>query len=478
MNRLGKNWFRPIVSSTKYQSRMLRKISTLLLLCFAGSWASAQVISSFPFFENFESQTTLNPGCNPSYTFGPGTWRNGDNAAPPIATHTLDWVTLSGPTGSGGTGPSIDHTLGNAAGKYVYMEASCTAVREADLVSPYLDLTGTNGLVLDYWYHMWGASGTLMHVDVDTTQGQGAWVLDVTPPYTDNLDLWQNKVVNLSAFTGLDSVRIRIRGVTPAGTFTHDYALDDILIYVPAPFDLSAMALSGVASGCGIDTQSVTFNGFQNGTDTLMAGDTIMLTYQLNGAGAVTEPYILTAPIAPGGSYSYTFSVVANFSTPGNYLVQAWSSYAPDTQNGNDTSSVVVVSIPVLSGYPVIYEDFESGGIGWTQGGTGSFALGTPSAPIINSAASGTNAWVTNLTGTYAANEDNWVESPCFDLSQYCNPYLRLSVWWNAEFSWDGANVQYSTDGGTSWNLVGINGDPNNWYNDNTILVGVDKGEA
>ena len=271
----------------------------------------------------------------------------------------------------------------------------------------------------------------------------------------------------------MDSVRIRFRATTqstgPGSGFTSDFALDDILLYVPAPVDLSAIALSGLSSGCGLDTQSVTMSTFQNGTDTIAAGDTITFTYQLNGAGAVTESYVLPAMVLPGDTITYTFMTPANFSTPGSYLVEAWSTFAPDTQNGNDSLNMTINSIPILSGYPTILEDFEGGAAGWTQGGTGSFALGTPANTIINGAASGTNAWATNLTGLYSANENNWVESPCFDMSQYCNPYMRMSVWWESEFSWDGANVQYSTDGGSSWTLVGTNGDPHFWYTDNTI---------
>ena len=46
---------------------------------------------------------------------------------------------------------------------------------------------------------------------------------------------------------------------------------------------------------------------------------------------------------------------------------------------------------------------------------------------------------------------------------------IRLSVWWESEFSWDGAVLQSSINGGLTWQNVGAFGDPNNWYTDNTI---------
>lgn len=116
-------------------------------------------------------------------------------------------------------------------------------------------------------------------------------------------------------------------------------------------------------------------------------------------------------------------------------------------------------------------EDFESGDGGWVADNTtnGTWALGTPTGAIINSAASGTNAWVTNLSGNYNSSESSWVTSPVFDFSSLAAPSIELSIWYDIEFSWDGAVLQSSIDGGTTWVNVGANGDPNNWYTDDTI---------
>ena len=116
-------------------------------------------------------------------------------------------------------------------------------------------------------------------------------------------------------------------------------------------------------------------------------------------------------------------------------------------------------------------EDFESGDGGWVanNNANGTWALGTPAGAIINSAASGTNSWVTNLSGNYNSNDDAWVTSPVFDFSSLTAPSIEMSIWYDIEFSWDGAVLQSSIDSGTSWQNVGAFGDPNNWYTDNTI---------
>lgn len=116
-------------------------------------------------------------------------------------------------------------------------------------------------------------------------------------------------------------------------------------------------------------------------------------------------------------------------------------------------------------------EDFESGDGGWVPDNTsnGTWAIGTPTGAIINSAASGTNAWVTNLSGNYNSGEDSSVTSPVFDFTSLAAPSIEMNIWYDIEFSWDGAVFQSSIDGGTTWNNVGAVGDPNNWYTDDSI---------
>jgi uncharacterized repeat protein (TIGR01451 family) len=139
-----------------------------------------------------------------------------------------------------------------------------------------------------------------------------------------------------------------------------------------------------------------------------------------------------------------------------------------DEDSSNDGISAPIETIGVF--YPPYFEDFENGEGGWTASGANStWALGTPAKAVIIGAASGVNAWVTSLDGIYALDEQSQVTGPCFDLSALTNPVIELSTWWNSEFSWDGAVLQSSTDGGNTWDPVGAFGDPDNWYTDNTI---------
>jgi hypothetical protein len=108
-----------------------------------------------------------------------------------------------------------------------------------------------------------------------------------------------------------------------------------------------------------------------------------------------------------------------------------------------------------ITNFPYV-ESFENGPGGWVVNGFNtSWQHGEPNASVINSAASGDSAWVTNLTGLYANSECGDVESPFFDFTNLPLPAVKVQVWWNAEFSWDGAQLQYSTDSGSTWIRVG-----------------------
>ncbi|MGB1307619.1 MAG: gliding motility-associated C-terminal domain-containing protein [Oceanihabitans sp.] len=124
-----------------------------------------------------------------------------------------------------------------------------------------------------------------------------------------------------------------------------------------------------------------------------------------------------------------------------------------------------------ITSYPYL-EDFEAGDGGWTVvdvGANSTWALGTPAAGIINAAASGVNAWVTNLTGNYNSNEDGAIVSPVFDFTNLAAPEVQFNLWYDNETGWDGLVLQSSIDGGTSWQNVGAFNDPNNWFNNNGI---------
>jgi hypothetical protein len=116
-------------------------------------------------------------------------------------------------------------------------------------------------------------------------------------------------------------------------------------------------------------------------------------------------------------------------------------------------------------------DDFEGANAGWTvdsvSGST--WELGTPTTAPTNSTHSGVNAWDVDLFNIYLGNTESYLISPLFDFSQPAFFNSTLSFWQNrsTEAGWDGARLDYSLNGGTSWSVLGAVGSSGavNWYN-------------
>lgn len=126
---------------------------------------------------------------------------------------------------------------------------------------------------------------------------------------------------------------------------------------------------------------------------------------------------------------------------------------------------VVRLSQPtVVSSFP-FSEDFEAGPGDFTPTGIdASWEWGVPAGAFITGAASGANAWVTNLTGRVNYPEQSALESPIFDLTAVAQPtrvVLEFSGIYKVDFG--RAFVEIAYDGG-DWETVGTIGTGVNWY--------------
>ncbi|RLD67850.1 MAG: hypothetical protein DRI84_01380, partial [Bacteroidetes bacterium] len=120
------------------------------------NYITVNTAASLPFTENFESFTVGTPG-----SLG-NNWTSS-------SVGTFPWTVDNGGTPSSNTGPSVDHTLGTSAGKYLFTEASNPAAQGdiANLVSPCIDMSSANaGARLKFWYHMYGADIVGLYADV------------------------------------------------------------------------------------------------------------------------------------------------------------------------------------------------------------------------------------------------------------------------------------------------------------------------
>jgi gliding motility-associated-like protein len=152
---------------------------------------------------------------------------------------------------------------------------------------------------------------------------------------------------------------------------------------------------------------------------------------------------------------------------------------------------------------PVIYnETFNAGNGGWIIGGyQPSWHYGIPS--LINIASNGTSCFATGDAGAavnepysscmpapvptatgnyYNCCERSYVESPVINLTGVFSPLLKIDINVHCEQTYDGAKMQLSVNGGSSWQDIGsssltsyqtfpssLNCREINWYNKNSV---------
>lgn len=244
------------------------------------------------------------------------------------------------------------------------------------------------------------------------------------------------------------------------------YSFDDIRLYKVTD-DMHLLAIdTPLVNSCGLSSTTpvrIRVRNTRNSDITL-----VPVRYRVNGGAWVTEdvPFI-----AANDTATYTFTGTANLLTPGNYLIEAEVVYPSDSYPVNDTASVQVFNVPLITvtnSNPHL-QDFETGAGDWyTLGINSSWEYGTPASYKIKRAASGAKAWKTRLAGTYNDYESSYLYSPCFDVSAVTNPTLSFSVALDMEdcggVICDGAYMEYSLDGKT-WSRLGANGQGTNWYN-------------
>lgn len=95
----------------------------------------------------------------------------------------------------------------------------------------------------------------------------------------------------------------------------------------------------------------------------------------------------------------------------------------------------------------------------WQRG----LAAGTT---LSNSVANGSTVYGTNLAGIHGDQSTYFLVSQCYNLSTLENTVLKFDMAFDIENDYDVLYVEYSTDNGTNWSILGNASDPD-WYNSN-----------
>lgn len=259
---------------------------------------------------------------------------------------------------------------------------------------------------------------------------------------------WRLASTTLTGAAGENNVRIRFTLQTDVSGPREGFGVDDIVVREPSPADLQ-VTLRALPNTCGVLEATISNVGDMDSGSFRIETDLDGSVAMENVASGLASGAAITRMIDAGGASMVTVTAVIMDD--------------PDISNNADSFTASMIFIPITdSGYS---QGFETSDGMWS--GTGSWAHGVPAATIIDSAASGTQAWVTNLTGNYANSENSTVTSPCFNASATSGDLL-LSFMHNfvTENGWDEGWIEYTLDGGETWNKLLGGASGMNWYND------------
>lgn len=219
-------------------------------------------------------------------------------------------------------------------------------------------------------------------------------------------------------------------------------------------------------SGCdlGVETVAIRMTNFGANPQSL-----IPFNFSVNGTPAgVPQPQdgFYTGVLGKDSSEAIKFETTFNFSNPGEYVIAAWTEMTADEFTANDT-----FYYRINNRLPAPYQqDFETWAGGWyadtLASNASTWQFGMPAGTDIATAASGKNAWVTNLSGAYHPNELSYLNSPCFDFSALQDdPVIEFSLIYSSESGYDGGFLEMSFDNGDTWEKAGALNEGLNWYN-------------
>ncbi|MBS1597748.1 MAG: S8 family serine peptidase [Bacteroidetes bacterium] len=353
--------------------------------------------------------------------------------------------------------------------------------------------TSTDHIWLDFYYKNQGIDFNVPGNAVWIRgNDQSAWIpvdtMSIDPNYfgiykaSKNIDVSAVLANAVPAQTISSSFQIKFgeqgktsaNSVVPDGNLEDGFSFDDIVI-TKSDNDAGMIALlqPSFANICGLSNAETISAAVKNYTSTSLIN--VPITFAVNG-DTITE---IIPVIAANQTINYIFSQKADLSAYQHYDLRVWVSNPLDTYRNNDSlQTVSFQTTPLISAYPYL-EGFENtNGYWYTQGINDNWQWGTPQKNIINKAANGSKAWVTNLTGNYDNNQLSYLYSPCFDLTSLNTPVLSFSHIFQMEdncdcdYHW----VEYSINDST-WTRLGNATSGVNWY-DNALRQAWQKSDT
>ncbi|HMC00133.1 MAG TPA: T9SS type A sorting domain-containing protein [Flavobacteriaceae bacterium] len=225
-------------------------------------------------------------------------------------------------------------------------------------------------------------------------------------------------------------------------------------------------------------TNELSLENIENLNYSLGCGDISGIQAQVKNLGTNTVNSIDVEYILDGVSSVFTWSE-SSLATNESILIDI-PTLSPSGSNIHELKIITTISGDTYSSNNELMKKFYSNNLGLvntpndfetvndelivSDGGIcGYWERGMPSGTLLDTAASEDNVYGTNLSGNHADLIKTYLVSKCYDLSILTNPVIKFNMAFDLELNFDIVYVEYSTNSGANWNVLGEMGP--NWYN-------------
>lgn len=170
--------------------------------------------------------------------------------------------------------------------------------------------------------------------------------------------------------------------------------------------------------------------------------------------------YTFNGTIAPSTNETITLPSISGL-TLGEHQIAVETTIANDTYEDNN-NSLTTFYINDFDNSPTTINSFNSNADKWLVTNSNLWEIGNPTTILLS--ASGSRGYTTNPSGNYPNNTTSYLVSPCYNLSLIDNPVIKFDMAFDLEIDYDVLYVEYTTNQGVDWNVLGDATYPN-WYN-------------
>lgn len=191
-------------------------------------------------------------------------------------------------------------------------------------------------------------------------------------------------------------------------------------------------------------------------------------TYTVDGGAPIAGTYsnnIASCSVSPASAFDY-----GNL-TPGTHEIVVTGT------NPVSAPKSFIVNVNAIGQNNVVntFENAADELVAYDEVGNGAtWERGSAAGTVLNAAAANnTSVYATNLDGIHGDQNKFYLLSKCYDLSNLVNATVQFDLGFDIEPDWDILYLEYSTNNGSTWNVLGDATDPD-WYNSNRTPNGID----